>query len=151
MGDFELHAPIGANRKKRIVGRGQGSGSGTTAGRGNKGQQSRSGGHTYVGFEGGQMPLYRRLAQRGFSNYPFRVEYETVNLRDIEAKFADGDTVNADSLAAKGLIKKASLPVKVLAVGSLTKKLSVKVDKVSAAAKEKIEKAGGSVAAASGK
>ena len=74
--DFDLHAPEGANKNRRIVGRGQGSGRGTTAGRGYKGQKSRSGGKTYVGFEGGQMPLYRRLAHRGFSNYPFKKSFQ---------------------------------------------------------------------------
>ena len=88
MSDFELHAPYGANKKPTRVGRGQGSGLGSTAGKGNKGQQSRSGGKVYVGFEGGQMPLYRRIAMRGFSNYPFKKEYVIFNLSDLEAKFA---------------------------------------------------------------
>jgi large subunit ribosomal protein L15 len=145
MSDFNLHAPEGANKKKRIVGRGQGSGLGTTAGRGNKGQQSRSGGKTYVGFEGGQMPLYRRLAHRGFSNYPFKKEVQIVNLGEIEKRYADGETVDVASLVKKGLVKGA-VPVKVLGDGEFTKKLSFKVDAVSASAKEKIEKAGGSVA-----
>ncbi len=87
MADLVLSAPYGANKKKRIVGRGSSSGRGTTAGRGNKGQQSRSGGKTYVGFEGGQMPLYRRIARRGFSNYPYRKEYAVVNLDGIDAKY----------------------------------------------------------------
>jgi large subunit ribosomal protein L15 len=142
MHDFNLHAPAGANRKKRIVGRGQGSGRGTTAGKGNKGQKARSGGKTYVGFEGGQMPLYRRLAQRGFSNHPFKKEYQVVNLREIEARYEDGETVDAASLAAKGLIKKAA-PVKILGDGELTKKLNCTVKAISASAKEKFEKAGG--------
>jgi large subunit ribosomal protein L15 len=145
MSDFNLHAPEGANTRKFIIGRGQGSGKGGTAGKGNKGQQSRSGGKTYPGFEGGQMPLYRRLAHRGFCNSPFAVEYAVVNLRDIEARYQAGETVDAESLALKGLIRKPGR-VKILAAGELTKKLTVKVDKVSAAAKEKIEKAGGSVA-----
>ncbi|AEJ18568.1 50S ribosomal protein L15 [Gracilinema caldarium] len=144
MHDFNLHAPEGANKRKRIVGRGQGSGRGTTAGRGNKGQKSRSGGKTYVGFEGGQMPLYRRLAQRGFSNYPFKKVYEIVNLGEIQNRFNDGETVSNVSLFEKGLVKKAAL-IKVLSDGEFTKKLNFKVDAVSAAAKEKIEKAGGTV------
>jgi large subunit ribosomal protein L15 len=143
MQDFNLHAPAGANKKKRIIGRGQGSGRGTTAGKGNKGQQARSGGKTYVGFEGGQMPLYRRLAHRGFSNYPFKKEYRVINLKQIEVSFNDGETVNPASLAAKGLSKGG--PVKVLAVGELSKKLTFTVEKVSEAAREKIEKAGGTV------
>ena len=142
--DFDLHAPAGANKRKRIVGRGQGSGRGTTAGKGNKGQKARSGGKTYIGFEGGQMPLYRRLAHRGFSNYPFKKEWQIVNLGEIEKRFEAGDTVDPASLFQKGLIKK-SLPVKILATGDITKKLSFKVASVSASAKEKIEKAGGDV------
>lgn len=145
MADFILSAPEGANKKRRIVGRGSSSGRGTTAGKGNKGQQSRSGGKTYIGFEGGQMPLYRRIAHRGFSNYPFKKEYSVVNVVLLEEKFSAGDTVNNVSLFAKGLISKISASVKILGTGDLTKKLTVAVDKVSASAKAKIEKAGGSV------
>jgi large subunit ribosomal protein L15 len=145
MSDFNLSAPYGANKKKRIVGRGSSSGRGSTAGKGNKGQQSRSGGKVYVGFEGGQMPLYRRIARRGFSNYWFKKEFAIVNLRDLEARFADGETVNKETLVSKGLANKADELIKVLGDGELTKKLTVAVDKVSASAKEKIEKAGGSV------
>jgi len=147
MSDFILSAPKGANRKKRIVGRGSSSGHGTTAGRGNKGQQARSGGGVpYVGFEGGQMPLFRRIARRGFSNYPFKKEYLVLNLCDIELKYAEGETVNVSSLAQKGIINKKAHPLlKILANGDVTKKLAVEVDKISATAKEKIEKAGGTV------
>jgi large subunit ribosomal protein L15 len=144
MSDYQLHAPEGATKKKRIVGRGQGSGRGTTAGKGNKGQQSRSGGKTYPGFEGGQMPLYRRLPHRGFTNI-FRKEWQVVNLVDIESHFKAGETVSAETLAACGLVKKADRAVKVLANGELTKALTFSVGKVSAAAKAKIEKAGGKV------
>ena len=144
MSDFNLHAPEGANKRKVIVGRGQGSGIGGTAGRGNKGQQSRSGGKTYPGFEGGQMPLYRRLAIRGFSNTQFATRYAVVNLIDLESHFDSGETVDAESLIRKGLVKKVGL-VKVLGNGELSKKLTVKVDKVSKSAVEKIQKAGGSV------
>ena len=147
MADYNpvLHAPEGANKKPKRVGRGSSSGLGTTAGKGNKGQQSRSGGKTYVGFEGGQMPLYRRIAHRGFSNYPFKKVYVTVNVKLLEEKFSAGDTVNKESLIAKGLLDSADKLVKILADGELTKNLTVDVDKVSAAAKAKIEKAGGSV------
>lgn len=145
MSDYNLHAPYGANKKKRIVGRGSSSGLGTTAGKGNKGQQSRSGGKVYVGFEGGQMPLYRRIARRGFSNYWFKKEYAIVNLAELEAKFADGETVNRESLVLKGLVNKADALIKVLGDGDITKKLTVSVDKVSASAKAKIEKVGGTV------
>jgi large subunit ribosomal protein L15 len=145
MQDFNLHAPEGANKKKRIIGRGTGSGRGTTAGKGNKGQKARSGGKTYVGFEGGQMPLYRRLAQRGFSNYPFKKEYQVVNLSEIEKRFEDGETVDPASLIRKGLAK-GPVPVKILGNGDLTKKLNVQVEALSLSAREKIEKAGGTAA-----
>ena len=141
MSDYNpiLSAPLGANKKPKRVGRGSSSGLGTTAGKGNKGQQSRSGGKTYVGFEGGQMPLYRRIAIRGFSNYPFKKEYVCINVGELEAKFADGETVDKGTLAAKGLM------VKILGNGDIKKKLSVDVDKISESAKAKIEKAGGTV------
>ena len=142
--DFNLHAPEGANKRKRILGRVQGSGRGTTSGKGNKGQKARSGGKTYVGFEGGQMPLYRRLAQRGFSNHPFKQEWQIVNLGEIEKRFESGETVELTSLYKKDLVK-GNAPVKILGGGDFTKKLSFKVDGVSASAKVKIEKAGGDV------
>ena len=147
MADYNpiLTAPYGANKKDRRVGRGSSSGRGSTAGRGNKGQQSRSGGKVYIGFEGGQMPLFRRIAQRGFSNYPFKKEYACVNVADINAKYSDGETVNKETLAAKGLLKGVNPLVKILGNGEITKKLSFNVDKISAPAKDKIEKAGGSV------
>lgn len=144
MSDFQLHAPEGATKKKRIVGRGQGSGRGTTAGKGNKGQQSRSGGKTYPGFEGGQMPLYRRLPHRGFHNI-FRKEWQIVNLEQIEAKYQAGQTVDAKSLCEIGLVKKADIAVKILGDGDLSKALTFIVDKVSASALDKIQKAGGKV------
>jgi large subunit ribosomal protein L15 len=127
------------------VGRGQGSGLGTTAGKGNKGQQSRSGGKTYPGFEGGQMPLYRRLAHRGFSNKNFQVDFQIVNLRSIESRFQAGEIVDGVSLAIKGLVRKAEKPVKILGNGALSKALTFVVDKVSSSAKAKIEAVGGKV------
>lgn len=145
MADFNLHAPVGATKKPRRIGRGQGSGLGTTAGKGNKGQQSRSGGKTYPGFEGGQMPLYRRLPKRGFSNYPFRKEWQIVNIDSLVAKFQAGDTVDAATLLLKGLIRKPEMPIKVLGNGTIDIALNVSVDAVSAAAKTKIEAAGGKV------
>ncbi|MDR2631801.1 MAG: 50S ribosomal protein L15 [Spirochaetaceae bacterium] len=150
MADFDLHAPQGANKRKRIIGRGQGSGRGTTAGKGNKGQKARSGGKTYVGFEGGQMPLYRRLAHRGFSNYPFKKIYQVVNLGEIERRFIDGETVSTASLMQKGLVKGA-VPVKVLGDGKFTKKLVFEIEAISASAQEKITKAGGSISGGSAK
>jgi large subunit ribosomal protein L15 len=146
MQDFDLHAPEGANKKKRIIGRGQGSGRGTTAGKGNKGQKSRSGGKTYVGFEGGQMPLYRRLAHRGFSNYPFKKTYQVLNLGEIDKRYNEGEVVDAASLHKCGLVK-SSVPVKILGDGNLTKKLIFKIEALSASAREKILKAGGEVPA----
>lgn len=148
MADFTLNAPQGANKKPKRVGRGSSSGLGSTAGKGNKGQQSRSGGKTYVGFEGGQMPLYRRIAHRGFSNAPFKKEYSVFNLSQLEERYADGETVNRETLTVKGLLTRGYTLIKVLGDGDLTKKLTVNVDKVSASAKEKIEKAGGSVVVA---
>jgi len=153
--DFNLHAPKGANKKKKMLGRGQGSGRGTTSGKGNKGQKARSGGKTYSGFEGGQMPLYRRLARRGFSNYPFKKAFQIVNLSEIEKRYNDGETVDEVSLFGKGLIKgrnksgafEADFPVKILGNGDLTKKLVFKVGIMSASAREKIEKSGGKLAA----
>jgi large subunit ribosomal protein L15 len=154
MQDFDLYAPRGANKKRRILGRGQGSGRGTTAGKGDKGQQSRSGGKTYVGFEGGQMPLFRRLAQRGFSNYPFKKDYQIVNLGEIEKRYEDGETVDTITLIEKGLVKgslkggavkRLSAPVKILGDGDFTKKLSFNIGRFSNSAKEKIEKAGGNI------
>jgi len=145
--DFNLHAPEGANKRKKMLGRGQGSGRGTTSGKGNKGQKARSGGKTYVGFEGGQMPLYRRLAQRGFSNYPFKKNHQVVNLGEIDKRYKDGETVDEVSLYNRGLIKGrkkngafiTDFPVKILGNGELTKKLVFnKVIAVSASAKEKI-------------
>ncbi|MCR4954119.1 MAG: 50S ribosomal protein L15 [Treponema sp.] len=142
-----LSAPQGANKKPKRVGRGSSSGLGTTAGKGNKGQQSRTGSSVpYVGFEGGQMPLYRRIARKGFSNYPFKKEFVCINVNQLEAKFNDGETVDRTSLIAKGFISsKATELIKVLGDGDITKKLTVVVDKVSESAKAKIEKAGGTV------
>ncbi|MCL2380788.1 MAG: 50S ribosomal protein L15 [Treponema sp.] len=153
--DFNLRAPEGANKRRRIVGRGQGSGRGTTAGKGHKGQQSRSGGKTYGGFEGGQMPLYRRLAQRGFSNYPFKKSFQIVNLAEIDKRYKDGETVDEASLHDKGLIKgrkkggsfTPTSAVKILGNGDLTKELVFNISAVSGSAKEKILKAGGKLAA----
>ena len=138
MSDFLLHAPEGANKKPKRVGRGSSSGLGTTAGKGNKGQQSRSGSAVpYVGFEGGQMPLYRRIAHRGFSNYPFKKVFDVVNVELLEQKYSAGETVDKASLLSKGLIKSAKSLVKILGNGDLTKSLTVNVDKVSASAKAK--------------
>ena len=122
-------------------GRGDGSGNGKTAGKGHKGQKARSGGGVRPGFEGGQMPLYRRLPKRGFTNI-FAKKYVTVNVEVLD-KFNDGDEVTAESLLEKGIISKTLDGVKFLGRGEVTKKVTVKVAKISESAKEKIEKAGG--------
>lgn len=141
----DLFPAPGSRKPRKRVGRGNGSGHGSTAGRGDKGQNSRSGGGKGPGFEGGQNPMHMRLPKLpGFTNRN-RVEYAVVNVSRLDALFADGDVVSGETLVAKGVIKSASEPVKVLGDGELTKKLSVKVDKVSAPAKAKIEAAGGTV------
>ena len=133
------------NAKAFRKGRGVGSGNGKTAGRGHKGQNSRSGGGVRLGFEGGQMPLYRRLPKRGFNNTRFASHYIEINIQDLEI-FADGTTVDSALLADTGILSVAKVNdgIKVLGMGELTKKLVVKAKKFSASAKEKIEKAGGS-------
>lgn len=137
----ELKPAEGSTHRKKIVGRGIGSGVGKTSGRGHKGQKARSGGGVRPGFEGGQMPLYRRLPKRGFTNI-FAKKYVAVNVEVLD-KFNDGDEVTAESLLEKGIISKTLDGVKILGRGEVTKKLTVKVAKVSESAKEKIEKAGG--------
>ena len=137
----ELSPAPGSNPKAYRKGRGHGSGNGKTAGRGHKGQKARSGGKVRVGFEGGQMPLQRRLPKRGFNNI-FATEYATIKVSDLE-KFEAGSTVDANALIEKGIIKKTLDGVKVLGNGTLTKALNVKLTAYSASAKEKIEKAGG--------
>lgn len=129
------------HRPRKRVGRGPGSGHGRTASRGNKGQRSRSGDHPRPGFEGGQMPLYRKIPKRGFSNARFRVEFVLVNVGDLN-RFADGAEVDLAALAAAGLSRSRGA-LKVLGSGELSRKLTVKAHKFSAAAKDKIEKAGG--------
>lgn len=140
----ELRAPKGANKKRRIVGRGNG-GKGGTCGRGDNGQNSRSGGGVRPGFEGGQMPLYRRIARKGFSNAPFKKDYTVLNVGDLNKKFADGDIVSVDTLLEKKMIKGKKPLVKILGNGSLEKKLTVETVAVSSGAKMKIEKAGGEI------
>ncbi len=139
----DLHPAPGAKRSRKRVGRGPGSGNGKTAGKGHKGQKSRSGYSRRYGFEGGQMPLVRRLPKRGFTNI-YRVEFQVVNLRDLERVFADGDTVSPETLVEKGLARGGKRLVKVLGDGKLQKKLIVKVHKFSTSARAGIESAGGS-------
>lgn len=141
----DLRPAEGSRKNRKRIGRGNSSGHGTTAGRGTKGQLSRSGGGKGAGFEGGQQPLAMRLPKLpGFINHN-RVEYAPVNVSRLEEIYADGEIVNGETLCAKGVIKKPFIPVKVLGNGEITKKLTVSVDKVSASAKAKIEAAGGKV------
>ena len=140
----QIIKPQGATKRKKVKGRGLGSGLGKTAGKGTKGQNSRSGGGVRPGFEGGQMPLYRRIARRGFSNYPFRKEYAIIAVQDLN-RFDDGEEVNRESLLAKGLLRSRKLPIKILCNGDIEKKLTFDVDKITAGALEKITRAGGEV------
>lgn len=141
----DLSPAPGSTKNRKRVGRGNGSGHGSTAGRGDKGQNSRAGGGKGPGFEGGQNPLAMRLPKLpGFTNH-WRQEYDVVNVSRLESLFVDGDTVDGASLKDKGVIKSADAPVKVLGDGELTRKLTVRVQKVSASAKAKIEAVGGTV------
>jgi large subunit ribosomal protein L15 len=136
-----LAPAAGATKKRKRIGRGPGSGHGKTSGKGHKGRGARSGGNTPPGYEGGQMPLQRRLPKRGFHN-PFREEYSIVNLGQLDAGFDAGAVVDAEVLRARGMVRKGRR-IKVLADGMLTKSLTVKAHKFSAAAKQKLEAAGG--------
>ena len=141
----DLTPAPGSTHKRKRVGRGNSSGHGTTAGRGQNGQGSRSGGTKGAGFEGGQTPLAMRLPKLpGFRN-PRRIEYSPINISALDARFEDGAVVDGAALKAADLIKSEFEPVKVLGNGEISKKLTVKVDKASASAKAKIEAAGGSV------
>ena len=132
----------GAVHRRKRVGCGEGSGRGKTCGRGGKGQTARSGGSIRPGFEGGQMPLYRRLPRRGFNNKKFRTEYAVINLSTL-ARLEDVDTIDRDVLVEKGVIGASAGPVKVLAQGELSRAVKVTAVKFSAAARQKIEAAGG--------
>jgi large subunit ribosomal protein L15 len=132
----------GAKRNRKRVGRGPGSGNGKTAGRGNKGAQSRSGYSFKRGFEGGQMPLHRRLPKRGFNNV-FRTEYAVVNLDQLEGQFDAGSTITPDTLRAAGLVHTKRLPIKVLGRGDVTKAFTVQAHKFSGKAAEKLAAVGG--------
>lgn len=143
----DLKPAEGSKRNRKRVGRGPASGNGKTAGRGMNGQKSRAGGGKGAGFEGGQTPLARRLPKLpGFRNFN-RVEYVPVNVSRLDAKFNAGDLVDADTLYAAGIIKNTTDPIKVLGDGEITKALTIRVDKVSASARAKIEAVGGKVEA----
>lgn len=135
----------GSRHRVKRLGSGESSGKGKTSGKGHKGQKARSGGSIRLGFEGGQMPLIRRVPKRGFNNAQFTTRYAVVNVGDLDAGFSDGATVDEAALLGAGLIRKPYDGVKVLATGELKKKLSVVVNKASASAKSAIEKAGGSL------
>lgn len=137
----ELEKNIGATHAKKRVGHGPGSGLGKTSGRGQKGQKARSGGSINPVFEGGQLPLYRRLPKRGFSNYPFKKEYAVINLSDLNV-FEDGTVVTPALLKERGIVKKQLSGIKVLGEGQLEKKLTVKAHKFSKSAIDKINESG---------
>ena len=136
----ELNAPVGSTHVSKRKGRGHGSGNGKTAGKGHKGQIARSG-HTRIGFEGGQMPLARRLPKRGFNNI-FAKPLDAVNVSALD-RFEDGSTVDVQALLEAGVLSKCKYGVKILGNGEITKKLTVQATAFSASAKEKIEAAGG--------
>ncbi len=141
----DLFPAPGSRKNRKRVGRGNGSGHGSTSGRGDNGQLSRAGGGKGPGFEGGQNPMHMRMPKLpGFTNRN-RVEYSVVNVSRLDLVFAEGDVVSNESLVEKGVTKSASELVKVLGDGELTKKLTIRVDKVSGSAKAKIEAAGGTV------
>ncbi|ACH93441.1 50S ribosomal protein L15 [Borrelia duttonii] len=141
---IKLKRPLGANKSKKIVGRGQGSGLGKTSGRGQKGQKARNS-SPRIGFEGGQTPLYRRLPRRGFSNHDYKIRYEVVGLGDIDRKFETGDLVNYDTLFQKGLVNKNKKNIKILANGELTKKVNFEISRISKFAEELATKIGCSI------
>ena len=139
-----VHPAEGATFSKKRLGRGVGSGLGKTSGKGHKGQNARSGGGVRPGFEGGQLPLFRRLPKRGFSNAKFKVRYAVINVSDLN-KFEDGAVVTPELLKEMGIIKKQLSGIKVLGNGALEKKITVKANKFSKSAVEKIEAIGGNV------
>ena len=134
----------GSKHRVKRLGQGESSGHGKTSGKGHKGQKARSGGSIRLGFEGGQMPLIRRLPKRGFNNAAFKTKYAIINLCDLN-KFDDGASVDEKALREAGLVRGTIDGIKILGNGDLTKKISIVADKVSASAKDKIEKAGGSI------
>ena len=139
----QLKPAVGSTHSKKRVGRGHGSGSGRNAGRGDNGYHSRSGSKDRAWFEGGQMPLHRRVPKRGFSNFLFKKEFQVVNISDLELLTVDA--IDSDVLKDNGLVKYSMDPIKILGNGELTKKINVTANSFSASAKEKIEKVGGSV------
>jgi large subunit ribosomal protein L15 len=141
----DLKPNPGAKHRRKRLGIGESSGKGKTAGKGHKGQKARSGGSIRPGFEGGQMPIFRRLPKRGFNNAQFKTVYGVVNLDSLEKSFSAGDIVNEETLRKVGLVNGNFDGVKILGRGELSKALNITVDEVSASAREKIEKAGGTI------
>lgn len=141
---YELSPAPNSSKKAYRKGRGAGSGNGKTSGKGHKGQNARSGGGVRPGFEGGQMPLYRRLPKRGFTNV-FSTKYAVINIRDLEKRFEDNATIDTQAIINSGLVKKVLAGIKLLGNGELSKKFNVTVAAFSKSAKEKIEKAGGRI------
>jgi large subunit ribosomal protein L15 len=139
-----LRAPAGATKKRKRVGRGDASGHGGTSGKGNKGQKARSGGKVRAGFEGGQMPMARRLPKRGFRN-PFREKFVAVNILDLCRKFSKGAVIDEAALLQSGIVKKEGSKIKILAKGEINFSLTLKIANISLAAKNKITAAGGSI------
>ena len=139
----ELSPVPGSRKKKKRLGQGLGSGQGKTAGKGHKGQKARAGVSIKANFEGGQMPLARRMPKRGFSNFRFAVKYEVVNIADLEERFDAGTEIDAAALSELRLISGADKPVKILGVGEISKNLTVRANAFSASAVKKIEAAGG--------
>jgi large subunit ribosomal protein L15 len=140
-----LNSPKGAHRNSKRIGRGQGSGQGTQAGKGHKGQKARKSGQVRIGFEGGTMPIFMRLPKRGFKNEPFKQKFAEVTLAQLDKYFAAGDKVDKTSLNAKGLLKgvKKQLPIKILGTGKLTKKLSFAgIEKFTTSSLEQVKKLG---------
>ena len=141
---MKLNELEASTKARKRIGRGPGSGNGKISGKGHKGQNARSGGGVRPGFEGGQLPLYRRLSKRGFNNYNFQTTYATVNVGDLE-RFEEGTVVTKELLIEVGLVKKELDGIKILGNGELTKKLTVKANKFSSTAKTKIENVGGTI------
>jgi large subunit ribosomal protein L15 len=139
-----IKAPVGATKNRKRVGRGDASGQGGTAGKGDKGQKARSGGKVRAGFEGGQMPLSRRIPKRGFRN-PFRERFVAVNLTDLCRKFSKGAVIDQAALLASGIVKKKGDGIKILAKGEISVPVTVKIAKISQAAIAKITAAGGTI------
>jgi large subunit ribosomal protein L15 len=141
----DLKPNPGAKHRRKRLGSGESSGHGKTSGKGHKGQKARSGGSIRPGFEGGQMPLHRRLPKRGFNNAAFKTVYGIVNLDDLEKRFEDGAAINEKLLRGAGLVRGSLDGIKVLGRGDVNKKFHLEVDSISASAREKIEKVGGTI------